>query len=90
MGSVEPGGEDAESTLNDVAERQAGCFTASQAPDAGYSHASQSNHKQAGNWLRVGSGVYRLAHCPAQVDVPDGGRRGQAGPCAPLGAVDWR
>ncbi len=56
--------EDAESRLYDVAERQAGYFTASQALDAGYSHASQSYHHRAGNWLRGGWGIYRLAHFP--------------------------
>jgi hypothetical protein len=34
MGSVEPGREDAESRLYDVAERQAGYFAASQAREA--------------------------------------------------------
>lgn len=64
MGSVEPGRGDAESKLYDVAERQAGYFTASQAREAGYSHASQSYHHKAGHWLRDGWGIYRLAHFP--------------------------
>jgi len=64
VGSVEPGREDAESKLYDVAERQAGYFTASQAREAGYSHASQSYHHKAGHWLRGGWGIYRLAHFP--------------------------
>ncbi|MFO8149542.1 MAG: hypothetical protein R6T93_04565 [Trueperaceae bacterium] len=64
MGSVESGREDAESKLYDVAERQAGYFTASQAREAGYSHASHSYHHKAGHWLRDGWGVYRLAHFP--------------------------
>lgn len=64
MGSVESGREDAESKLYDVAERQAGYFTASQAREAGYSHASQSYHHKAGHWLRDGWGIYRLAHFP--------------------------
>ena len=56
--------EGAESKPYDVAERQARCFTASQALEAGYSHASQSYHHKAGNWLRDGWGIYRLAHFP--------------------------
>ena len=61
---MDAGRDDAASKLYDVAERQAGCFTAAQALDAGYSRASQSYHHQAGNWLRDGRGVYRLAHFP--------------------------
>lgn len=64
MGPVDATREDAESRLYDVAERQAGYFTASQALAAGYSHASQSYHHKAGNWLRDGWGIYRLAHFP--------------------------
>jgi len=56
--------EEAGSKLYDVAERQAGYFTASQALAAGYSYASQSYHHKAGNWLRDGWGIYRLAHFP--------------------------
>ncbi len=56
--------DDANSRLYDVAERQAGYFTASQALEAGYSHASQSYHHKVGNWLRDGWGIYRLAHFP--------------------------
>lgn len=47
-----------------VAEAQAGYFTAGQALAAGYSHAAQSYHVKAGNWLREGWGVYRLARFP--------------------------
>jgi predicted transcriptional regulator of viral defense system len=64
MGLVEATREDANSRLYDVAERQAGYFTASQALEAGYSHASQSYHHKVGNWLRNGWGIYRLAHFP--------------------------
>ena len=64
MSPVEATREDAESKLYDVAERQAGYFTASQALEAGYSHASQSYHRKAGNWLRDGWGIYRLARFP--------------------------
>ena len=63
-GAMDVGRDDAESKLYDVAERQAGYFTAPQALAAGYSHASQSYHHKVGNWLRDGWGLYRLAHFP--------------------------
>lgn len=52
------------SRLFEVAERQAGYFTSAQALEAGYSYASQSYHSKAGNWMRDGWGIYRLAHFP--------------------------
>lgn len=55
---------DARSSLYEVAERQAGYFTAAQAREAGYSHAAQSYHAKTGNWIRDGWGVYRLALFP--------------------------
>jgi predicted transcriptional regulator of viral defense system len=64
MGSMEATRDDAESKLYDIAERQAGYFTATQAREAGYSHASQSYHHKAGTWLRDGWGIYRLARFP--------------------------
>ena len=54
----------ARAKLFEVAERQAGYFTATQAREAGYSHAAQSYHAKAGNWIRDGWGVYRLARFP--------------------------
>jgi hypothetical protein len=51
---MEPSREDARSKLFAVAERQAGYFTATQALEAGYSHASQSYHRKVGNWHRDG------------------------------------
>lgn len=56
--------EGARSRLYDVAERQSGYFTAAQALEAGYSYASQHYHHKAGNWLRDGWGIYRLARYP--------------------------
>jgi predicted transcriptional regulator of viral defense system len=61
---MDAGRDDAESKLYDVAERQARYVTAAQALDAGDSRTSQSYHDKAGNWLRDGWGVYRLAHFP--------------------------
>lgn len=55
---------DARSRLYQVAERQAGYFTAAQAREAGYSYAAQHYHAKAGNWIRDGWGVYRLALFP--------------------------
>ena len=63
-GSMDAGRDDVESKLYDVAERHSGYFTVAQALDAGYSRASQSYHHKAGNWLRDGWGIYRLAHLP--------------------------
>jgi len=47
-----------------VASTQSGCFTASQALSAGYSHQSQRYHLQRGNWLRVNRGIFRLPEWP--------------------------
>lgn len=55
---------DARARLYQVAEGQAGYFTSAQAREAGYSHATQSYHAKAGNWIREGWGVYRLALFP--------------------------
>lgn len=50
--------------LFEIAEDQAGYFTAAQALEAGYSYESQAYHHKAGNWLREGWGIYRLVHYP--------------------------
>lgn len=50
--------------LFEIAEEQAGYFTAAQALEAGYSYESQTYHHKAGNWLREGWGIYRLALYP--------------------------
>lgn len=47
-----------------IAEEQSGYFTAAQALEAGYSYESQHYHHRAGNWLREGWGIYRLALYP--------------------------
>lgn len=44
-----------------LASGQGGYFTAAQAKGVGYSYQAQAYHVQAGNWLRVDRGLYRLA-----------------------------
>ena len=59
---------DPRSKLYDIAEQQAGYFTASQALQAGYSRASQHYHHKVGNWRREGHGIYRLDRFPRTPD----------------------
>ncbi len=61
-------GGSAATRLFEIAEQQAGYFTAAQALEAGYSYASQSYHHKAGNWVRDGWGIYRLARYPETND----------------------
>ena len=56
--------DDTRTKLYDIAEQQAGYFTAAQALEAGYSYASQTYHHKAGNWLRDGWGIYRFVRYP--------------------------
>ncbi len=51
--------------LLEVAARQAGYFSASQALDAGYSYPAQHYHAQNENWLRVGRGIFRVPEWPS-------------------------
>jgi predicted transcriptional regulator of viral defense system len=44
-----------------LAAQQAGYFTAAQAREIGYSYQAQAHHVQAGNWLRIDRGLFRLA-----------------------------
>jgi predicted transcriptional regulator of viral defense system len=44
-----------------LAADQGGLFTAAQAREVGYSHQAQAHHVSAGNWERVGRGLFRLA-----------------------------
>lgn len=46
--------------LFEVAAGQAGYFTAAQAKSVGYSYQAQAYHVDAGNWERVGRGIFRL------------------------------
>lgn len=54
----------ADISLYEIAERQAGYFSAQQAQSAGYSKALLSHHVKSGRFLRVRRGVYRLAQFP--------------------------
>jgi predicted transcriptional regulator of viral defense system len=56
------------SALYQVAEEQQGYFTARQAVDVGYLPGSQAHHVKAGNWVRTGRGIYRLARFPQSAE----------------------
>lgn len=47
-----------------TARRQLGCFTASQAVEAGYRHPLHVYHVSRGDWVRLARGIYRLASAP--------------------------
>ena len=47
--------------FHEVAADQRGYFTAAQALELGYSYQAQAHHVDAGNWLRVDRGIFRLA-----------------------------
>jgi predicted transcriptional regulator of viral defense system len=44
-----------------LAAEQTGYFTAAQAKRLGYSYPAQAHHVNAGNWLRVDRGIFRLS-----------------------------
>lgn len=50
--------------LFEVADRQDGYFTARQAREAGYDYRLQHYHRERGNWISVGHGLYRLRQYP--------------------------
>ncbi len=50
--------------LNQIASVQGGLFTAKQAESCGYSRSNHHYHIKAGNWVKEGWGIYRLAHIP--------------------------
>jgi predicted transcriptional regulator of viral defense system len=50
--------------LYKIAERQHGCFTATQARTAGYSGQSQYHHVKTGDWERLTRGIFRLKYYP--------------------------
>lgn len=54
--------------LTALAYTQAGYFSAAQARERGFSYQRQKHHVDAGNWLRVGRGLFRLADWPAHPD----------------------
>jgi predicted transcriptional regulator of viral defense system len=47
-----------------IADRQQGCFTATQARSAGYSKQSQYHHVKAGDWERLNRAIFRLKYYP--------------------------
>ncbi len=53
-----------------LAFAQAGYFTAAQALEAGYSYQAQKYHADAGNWVRVDRGLFRLPAWPSRPDDP--------------------
>ena len=61
-------GQDRADRLFEVADRQAGYFTSRQAREAGYDYRLQHYHRERGNWIPVGHGLYRLRQYP---DVED-------------------
>lgn len=60
--------------LFDVADQQAGYFTARQALEAGYDYPLQHYHRERGHWTQVGHGLFRLNR------YPEGGERGSRTP----------
>lgn len=53
-----------EERLFEVADRQAGYFTAGQALEAGYGYPLQHYHRERGHWVPVGHGLFRLRRYP--------------------------
>src|SRR5665647_2983909 len=60
--------QDLRRALQAVAFQQAGYFTAAQALEAGYSYQAQKYHADAGNWVRIDRGIFRLPEWPADPD----------------------
>lgn len=60
--------QDLRRALHAVAFQQAGYFTAAQALEAGYSYQAQKYHADAGNWVRIDRGIFRLPEWPADPD----------------------
>jgi predicted transcriptional regulator of viral defense system len=50
--------------LFEIADRQAGYFTARQAREAGYGYRLQHYHRERGHWIPVGHGLFRLDRYP--------------------------
>lgn len=50
--------------LFEIANEQEGFFTAKQAEESGVDKRNFSYHVKAGNWVREGHGIYRLAQYP--------------------------
>ncbi len=50
--------------LFEIADRQAGYFTAKQAREAGYGYRLQHYHRERRHWIPVGHGLFRLGRYP--------------------------
>ena len=50
--------------LFELADRQAGYFTAKQAGEVGYDYPLQHYHRERGHWTPVGHGLFRLSRYP--------------------------
>lgn len=50
--------------LFEIADRQAGYFTARQAREAGYGYRLQHYHRERGHWVPMGHGLFRLGQYP--------------------------
>ena len=68
--SKRPGPSVSARRLYEVASTQGGFFTAAQARGLGYINSKQHYHVRAGNWIREGRGIYRLAFYP-EPERPD-------------------
>lgn len=55
-------------SLDALAFRQAGYFTAAQAKQIGYSYQAQKYHVDTGNWVRIDRGLFRLPEWPSAAD----------------------
>lgn len=61
-------GKEKSRTLFEVADTQAGYFTAKQAEQAGYSRRMQHYYQKTGEWQRTLRGLYRLRNYPIAED----------------------
>jgi predicted transcriptional regulator of viral defense system len=48
-----------------LATEQAGFFSAAQARQLGYSYQAQAHHTNAGNWIRIDRGIFRIPDWPS-------------------------
>ncbi len=56
--------ENREEKLFNIADQQAGYFTAKQALEAGYGYPLQHYHRKRGHWISAGHGLFRLRRYP--------------------------
>lgn len=54
--------------LFEIADWQAGYFTARQAREAGYGYRLQHYHRERGHWIPVGHGLFRMSRYPEGED----------------------